>query len=195
MIKSKADYYYYLEADKIALAKTRSRPFIFSDDVWRFQRLLRKFEYYKNCKQALIWKPYIALIWFFFHRMSIKLGFHIAANCFGPGLSISHPGTIIVNSNAKIGANCRLHNCVVIGTQAGFSDRAPTIGDNVYIGPGAKIYGCIYISNDISIGANSVVNKDFFEPNITIAGVPAKKISDKGSKGLLTQATALLQKE
>jgi serine O-acetyltransferase len=51
----------------------------------------------------------------------------------------------------------------------------------VYIAPGAKIYGAIEIADNIAIGANAVVNKSFLEPNITIAGVPARKISDKGS--------------
>ena len=41
------------------------------------------------------------------------------------------------------------------------------------------------IANGIAIGANAVVCKDFFEEDITIAGVPAKQISNKGSKGLM----------
>lgn len=54
------------------------------------------------------------------------------------------------------------------------------IGKHVYIGPGAKIFGDIYIADDIAIGANAVVNKSFTTPGITVAGVPAKIISDKG---------------
>lgn len=57
----------------------------------------------------------------------------------------------------------------------------------MYIGPGAKIFGDIFIADNIAIGANAVVNKSFYESNITIAGVPAKKISNKGSKGLLVE--------
>ena len=56
-----------------------------------------------------------------------------------------------------------------------FIDDAPTIGNNVEIGFGAVIIGKI-IADGIKIGANSVVTKSFLEPNITIAGVPAKKI-------------------
>lgn len=52
----------------------------------------------------------------------------------------------------------------------------PTIGDNVYIGPGAKLFGAIEIANDVAIGANAVVTKSFTESNITIAGIPAKII-------------------
>jgi serine O-acetyltransferase len=68
----------------------------------------------------------------------------------------------------------------------------PKIGDNVYIGPGAKIFGDIEIADGIAIGANSVVNRSFTEPNIGIAGIPAKKINDKGSEKLLARATEIL---
>lgn len=107
-------------------------------------------------------------------------GFSIPPNVFGKGLSIAHRGTIIVNSHSKIGDNCRLHACVNIGTKPGVPDAAPTIGDNVYIAPGVKIYGSIHIGNGVVIGANAVVNKDFLEDNVTIAGIPAKIISYKG---------------
>ncbi len=192
MIKSKDDYKFYIEADRIALGKKRKNPLIITDEIWVFQRLLRKIEYYKNCKKSFIWKPYYCFLWLNFHIMSILLGFTIFPNVFGPGLSIAHRGTIVVNPYSKIGANCRIHVCVNIGTDAGYTDMSPTIGDNVYIGPGAKLFGKIYIADGIAIGANSVVNKTFYESNITIAGIPAKKISDKGSEGLLIKATDIL---
>ena len=134
---------------------------------------------------------YLVVIWKL-NKLSIKLGFTIPLNVFGPGLSIAHRGTIVVNGNANIGANCRIHTCVNIGTQAGYEGRAPKIGNNVYIGPGAKIFGPIEIADSIAIGANSVVNKSFKEPGITIAGIPAKRISDKNSTELLIKATELL---
>ena len=37
---------------------------------------------------------------------------------------------------------------------------APIIGDNVYIGAGAKIIGKIKVGNYVRIGANAVVTKD-----------------------------------
>ena len=86
----------------------------------------------------------------------------------------------MVNSKVKVGTNCRLHACVNIGTVPGRPDKTPTIGDNCYIAPGAKIYGDITIASGIIIGANSVVNHSFDEENICIAGAPAKKISDLG---------------
>lgn len=192
MIKSKQDYKYYLEADRIALGKKSKKPMFFFDEVWLFQRLLRKVEYYKNCKNSVFYRPYYYYLYLKFHLLSLFLGFHIKPNVFGPGLSISHPGTIVVNGSARVGANCRIHVCTVIGTKAGYGDVTPRIGDNVYIGPGAKIFGDIEIADGIAIGANSVVNKSFTEPNIGIAGIPAKKINDKGSEKLVAKATEIL---
>ena len=192
MIKSKNDYLFYLEADRIALGKDIKNPSFFGDEVWKFQRLLRKNEYLFNCKKDLVSRLKLLIVKWQYHRLSVKLGFRISRNNFGPGLSIAHPGTIIVNRAARIGANCRLHTCTNIGTQAGYRNKAPKIGNNVFIGPGAKMFGDIEVADNICIGANSVVNKSFKEPSITIAGVPAKKISNKDSTGILVKATEIL---
>ena len=179
MIRSKKDLDLFLETDKIALARKGKRPSRY-DLVWRFEILLRKCEYYKNCKSGLFNK----LIYFYLRRKMEKLavlcGFSIPLNCFDMGLSIAHRGTIVVNTSARIGKNCRLHIDVNIGTQAGYGEVCPQLGDNVYIGPGAKLFGDIQIANNIVIGANAVVNKSFTESDISIGGIPAKKISDKG---------------
>jgi serine O-acetyltransferase len=185
MIESKKDYLYYLERDRLALVQSRKTPRLLTDEVWRFQRLLRKLEYYTNCRKSRLWQLPALFLKLRFRRLSIRLGFDIPCNVFGPGLSIAHYGSIVVNGAARIGANCRIHSGVNIGTKAGHTFLAPKIGDNVYIGPGAKIFGPIEIADGVAIGANAVVNKSFTEPNITIAGVPAKKISDKGSEGLM----------
>ena len=171
MIKSKADLKEYLECDRIALGYSKKRP-SFRDIVWKYEINLRKCEFYNNCKSGSI--LHNALKYYYYAKwqvLGLLCGFSIGLNCFGKGLSISHMGTIVVNHNARIGDNCRLHVCVNIGT------GSPTIGNNVYIGPGAKIFGKIYIAYNISIGANAVVNKTFDEPDVTVAGVPAKIVS------------------
>ena len=96
---------------------------------------------------------------FRFHRLSIKLGFSIPINVFGPGLAIVHYGTIVVANGAKIGANCRIHEGVTIGATNG-SSKAAIIGDNVFIGSGAKIIGEVRISSNVAIAANAVVVRD-----------------------------------
>lgn len=198
LIQSKKDLEFYLAADRIALGiqhpstLSQKLKFHFAEDIFKFERLLRKTEYRLNCDKSLFGKFRVAYLCYRLTRKGLKLGFEISPNCFGAGLGIAHLGTIVVHHKTRIGSNCRIHPCVVIGTQAGYSDRCPTIGNNVFIGPGAKIFGEITIADGIAIGANSVVNKSFLEPNITIAGIPARKVSNKGSKGLLADATEVL---
>jgi serine O-acetyltransferase len=103
------------------------------------------------------------------------LGFTIPPNTIGPDLKLPHYGTIVIHNNARIGSNARINVDVVIGENNG-PDNVPIIGNNVVIEAGAKIYGKILIADDIHIGANSVVNKSFIEPNCVIAGIPAKVI-------------------
>ena len=199
MIRSRKDYKYYLEADRIAKGLPKSYSFkgkvkniLFRDHVWRFQKLMRKIEYYRNCKTG----PLAKLIKFYLawkmHRLSIKLGFTIPTNIFGPGLSIAHPGTLLISMGSKIGKNCRVHTGVSVATSAGYADVAPIIGDNVYIGPGVKMFGDIYIADGTAIGANSVVTKSVLEPNTMIAGVPAKKIADIDISDFIILATDVL---
>ncbi|WP_440949384.1 serine acetyltransferase [Methanosphaerula subterraneus] len=180
-IQSKEDYLRYLEADRRALNRSATRPRLFGDEVWKFERLLRRVEYYENCKRA--WYHYPALLYLSvkFRLYSLLLGFTIPQHVFGPGLSIANRGTIVVNSCARVGANCRLHICVNIGSRAGTNTEAPIIGDNVYIGPGVVMFGRITIADNIAIGANSVVTKSFSEPDITIVGAPARKIGGIGT--------------
>ena len=182
MIRSHADFLAFREADRIALRRSYSVHLVY-DEVWQFQRLLRRVEYGLNCYKgkglfgSLRYKYWSVR----FHQKSVRCGFDIPPNVFGPGLSIAHRGTIVVHPDARIGKNCRIHVDVVIGTRPGPDDLVPTIGDNCYIGPGAKIFGDIVIGPNTAIGANSVVNHSFPEGFATIAGAPARKVSDTPS--------------
>jgi len=182
MITSYKEYLEYLEADRISLSRTKSLKGLLFDDVWRFQRLMRCLEYLTNCKKNIVIRKIIA---YRYLNLGRRLGFSIPINVFGPGLSIAHAGTIVVNPASRIGANCRLHVCVNIGTKAGKPKEAPQIGNNCYIAPGAKLFGKITLGDNMVIGANAVVNKSFPEGNVTIGGVPAKLISKNTSDGLI----------
>lgn len=174
---------YYLEEDKKALREyyfpslKPCAPFFIDKEIGRFQYLLRKCEYYysnKTYNPLFILKKYLYA--YFFKKQSIKLGFTIPPHTFGPGLRIAHRGTIVVNGKCKIGSNCTINAGVNIGIKAGCPEEVPTIGKNVYIGPGAKIFGKITIADGCAIGANAVVCKDILEPNTIVAGIPAKII-------------------
>lgn len=180
MIQSFNDYKFYVEKDRLALQvkpyafTLRLKELLFPNQILRFELYLRRYEYLRNKKnKSFLDKCLLLFTYFKFRKLSFKLGFSIPPNVFGPGLSIAHYGTIVVNYNAKVGSNCRIHACVNIGASAG-NKAAPIIGKNVYIGPGAKIFGDIQIADNIVIGANAVVNKSCLENNCVIAGNPAK---------------------
>lgn len=121
MINNKRDYKEYLYKDKMSLGIHESflRRVFFPDRVCLFERQLRRLEYLNNCKHGLFWKIVMLYAKIRFYKLSVKLGFSIPINVFGPGLSIAHYGNIVVNSNAWIGANCRLHSGVNIGASGG----------------------------------------------------------------------------
>ena len=104
----------------------------------------------------------------------MKCGFTTPINRIGPGLCLPHYGSIIISSDVKIGSKCKVHAGVNIGATNG-NNEAKTIGDIVYIGPGAKIVGGGSIASKVVIGANAVVLGDIVEEGITVAGIPAKK--------------------
>ena len=100
----------------------------------------------------------------------------------GKQFYIGHFGGIIINSKAVIGENCNISQGVTIGVSGTGNNRGvPKLGDNIYVGVNAVIAGDIKIGNNVVIGANSLVIKSI-ESNVTVLGVPAKKVSDNNSE-------------
>ena len=178
MIHSKSELVCFLKKDQQMLGRSKaSRPKLFGDEIWKFQRALRYHEYYMN--RCDIVGRILCQYWSWRHHyLGLKLGFTIPCNVFGAGLNIHHYGCIVVNAHARVGENCCIQQGVNIGRSYN-SDIAPVIGNNVYLGPGVKIFGGCSLADGIAVGANSVVTKSFEEPNMTIAGVPAKYIGQR----------------
>ncbi len=174
MIKTKSDLKKYLDSD-MKLVKSRKRPKLFGDECFKYLVVLRKLEYRMNKENKT---PIDRILYMYYkfihHNQSVKWGILIPPNVFGAGLTLFHTGTIIVNDTARVGENCHLYNCVNIAENC-------KIGNNAYIAPGVKILPGTEIADNVRIGANAVITKSFLEPGITVAGVPAVKISDKGS--------------
>lgn len=120
-------------------------------------------------------------------RSAFRLGISIPyVTKIGDGLCIKHFGGIVVNEDAIIGSNCNISQGVTIGkANRGPRKGCAVIGDNVYIGPGAKIVGAVTIGNHAAIGANCVVTKDIPEFAVVV-GVPGKIISMDGSADYIT---------
>ncbi len=193
VIASWQDFRAYVHADAVSRgAPVTLRNWLF-DPVLRFQVLMRLDEYLLNTRKPRLLR-FVFLLWF--RRLSVRLGFSMGPNIFGPGLAIVHYGTIVIDPTTRIGKNCRIHVGSHIGGAAQFVDPAevhkysPRIGDNVYIGPGAKLYGPIIIGSNCVIGANAVVTKSFPEDGLTLAGVPAKVIANGGTGERILQGAA-----
>ena len=195
MISSKEELQFYLAADKFSLKKTYKRPRIFFDEIWRYQILLRRSEYFENTQQTFLNK----LLGKYFnlrkYLLGLKLGFDIPNNVFAAGLRINHFGNIVINGRAKIGMWCDIHQGVNIGSNNRPHDQTyqslvPVIGNNVWIGPGAKLFGEITIADNTVIGANAVVNKSH-PRDVTLAGMPAKVVKNVGTSALHVSASVV----
>lgn len=100
----------------------------------------------------------------------------------GKGLYVGHFGPIILHSDVVIGEDFSIGPGVVVGTRGLGSKGAPKIGNNVYIGVGAKVLGDIQLGNNVKVGANAVVVRDVPD-GATVVGIPAKIISQRKNKG------------
>jgi serine O-acetyltransferase len=179
-IKSKKDLRRFIDYEKQLYHAKRASLFgpVLSERsiVWRYVSLLRYQEYFTNTK-----KKGLALF-FKYKRVSLgrKYGFNIPINTIDMGFLMYHVGSVLINAE-KIGKNfnCNINVALIAG---GHDGSIPTLGDNVVLGYGSVICGGVNIPDGSAIGACSFVNKSFFETGTCIAGVPAKKISNNGSK-------------
>lgn len=137
MIENRKDLESYLAADLHAygLDRWRLRHRILQRPA-HFQRLLRKSEYWTNSARTPAGRLLAGYLRLRTKFLGERLGFDIPRNVFGPGLSIAHIGSIVVNCNAKVSSNCRIHHGVTIGE--GRAGEYPTIGDDVFISVGAR---------------------------------------------------------
>ena len=91
----------------------------------------------------------------------------------GTNFTLGYGGLgVVIHSLSTIGNNVHICQNVTIGRNPN-SEGVPSIGNNVYIGPGAVVSGKIHIGDNSVIGANSVVLHNV-SPGEFVAGVPAK---------------------
>ena len=83
---------------------------------------------------------------------------------------IVHPFGISIGENIVFGENCEIFQNVSIGRRWKEINEDIFIGNNVRIGSGSAILGCVRIGDNANIGANSVVLADV-EDNQTVVGV------------------------
>lgn len=171
MIKTKQELKFFLLADRIMNRGTprrslRSRivELIYPDYIMRYLSALRHCEYYGSRGG---YNPCRKISEYRFKRLGIKLGFSIARDVFDYGLVIPHYGTVVVGRGNAIGRYAVLHTgtCITEGEK--------TIGDGFYLSTGAKVINDVKIADNVSVGANVVVNKDVDCSDVLVVGNPA----------------------
>ena len=123
-----------------------------------------------------LWKlklPVIPRLLSQFARFLTGVEIHPGAKI-GEGFFIDHGMGVVIGETTEIGKNVILYQEVTLGGVGNETGkRHPTIGNNVFIGVGAKILGAITIGNNVKVGAGSVVLKSV-PPNSTVVGVPGR---------------------
>lgn len=113
-----------------------------------------------------------------FNKMNVVFG-----NCvigrgadFKEGFVLVHSLGVVINTSVRGGKNVVIEHQVTIGAEKG---ESPVLGDNVFIGAGARIIGAVRVGNGAKVGANAVVLDDVPE-GATAVGVPAKVVTHGG---------------
>jgi serine O-acetyltransferase len=84
-----------------------------------------------------------------------------------------HATGVVINGRVRGGANVSIEHQVTIGAE---ERKSPIIGNDVFIGAGAKIVGQITVGDGARIGVNAGVLYDV-PPYATVAGNPARIVN------------------
>ena len=178
-IKTKLELHFCIMADRMMNRgrfkntwKDHLRSLFLPDDIMNYLVSMRKSSYHK-IRGGGFHKVMYALYLRRNVRLGEKLGFSIGIHSLGYGVVIPHYGTIVVGCEPRIG------NYAVLHTSTCISDNKKVIGEGLYLATGAKITSEITLGNNISVGANSVVNKSYTGNNALIAGAPAHFIKEQ----------------
>lgn len=91
---------------------------------------------------------------------------------FGPEFVLIHSNGVVINGQVVGGSRVFIEHQVTIGAER---RQSPVLGDDIFVGTGAKIIGSVKIGNGARIGANAVVVHDA-PAGATIVGVPGRPI-------------------
>jgi serine O-acetyltransferase len=98
---------------------------------------------------------------------------------FGPRFVLVHATGIVINGRVRGGAGIHLEHQVTIGAER---RQSPTLGDDVFVGAGARILGPVTIGAGARIGANAVVVRDV-PAHTTVVGIPARVVRSRSPAG------------
>jgi len=155
---------------------------------FRYTFILRTCRYLHHKKMFKM----VHLLFKYLHwHYSIRYGISIPVSTeIGYGFYIGHFGEIVINGRSKIGDNVNISHGVTLGqANRGKNMGCPSVGNQVYVGPGAKLVGNVIVGNNVAIGANCVVTKNVPD-NAVVVGIPGKIISYEGSEGYVNNIWA-----
>lgn len=139
--------------------------------------------YYRIARKFYLKKHYF-IARFISEKAKRKTGIEIHPGAkIGKRLFIDHGVGVVIGETTVIGDDVTIfHNVTLGGTgNEKTKKRHPTIGNNVFIGTGAKILGNITIGDNSKIGAGAVVLKDV-DKNSTVVGIPGCVVKKNGKK-------------
>lgn len=173
-----------LKADVYRLTKDTSWKSIFKQLIlnkcFRPIFTLRLCQHYNSKNNKLLLNVFRLL----HRRYCNKVGFIMGWKCnIGPGFCLTHTWGGGINDLATIGSNVTLLHGVSIAQKDKIAEDgsrtsfAPTVEDNVWIGPNSTIIGSVKIGKSSIVGANSLISKDVPQESIAV-GNP-QRILDK----------------
>ena len=151
----------------------------------KFMTIFMLTQYYRRKNRVLF---FFFFLWL--RRLKVKYGFDISYRTqIGKGFYIGHFGNIVIHGDAVIGENCNISQGMTIGvSNYGEKKGVPIIGNEVFIGPNAGVFGNITIGNKVTIGANAVVTENIPDSKTIL---PSKTtILDKDLSGFYIQNKA-----
>jgi serine O-acetyltransferase len=179
LAKLGADYHRYNGTPLARLSVALQEPGFWAVASYRVGRAIYALPRPLALAPKLAYKPVAKVI-----QLATGIDLPLSARI-GAGLYIGHFSGIFVHGAAVIGERCNLSQGVSIGEAGrGHGRGVPRVGDRVWIGPGAKVFGRIHLGDGCAVGANAVVNRDV-PAGVTVAGVPARIVSEQGSEGLI----------
>lgn len=89
---------------------------------------------------------------------------------FGPGFVLIHSQGVVINGSVRGGRRVFIEHQVTIGAE---KQQSPVLGDDVFIGAGAKVIGAVTLGSGSRVGANAVVVHDV-PAGATVGGIPAR---------------------
>lgn len=144
----------------------------------KFMTIFRITQHYRRRNRVLFY-----FFYWWLRRLKVKYGYDISYRTqIGKGFYIGHFGGVVIHGDSVIGENCNISQGITIGvSNYGEKKGVPTIGNNVFIGPNAGVFGNIKVGNNVTIGANAVVTENIPTGSTVLPSkmtVIAKDLSD-----------------